>query len=228
MLNILMRTVLIYFIVIIAMRFMGKKQLGELQPSELVSTILISNLASIAIENPEFPVISSIAPLLIIICLEIIISTYCVKSKKLSKLVSGSPRIIIKNGVLNQKLLNELRFSVNDLLACLRTKEIFELTEVDFAVIETNGTINAKKKHRFDSVTNGNFNFETPQAKMPSISIITHGEIDEENMAHCNIDYDFVHKLCKQNNCEIKDVLLLLCNDVKQTYLIKKEERILA
>ncbi len=223
MLNILFRTVLIYLIVIIAMRFMGKKQLGELQPSELVSTILISNLASIAIENPEFPLFSGIAPLLIIICLEIIISSYCVNSKKLSKLVSGSPRIIIKNGVINQKLLNELRFSVDDLLASLRTKEIFELSEVDFAIIETNGTINAKKKFEYDTVANNSFDFDKPKAKMPSICIIAHGSIDEENMKHCNINYDFINNLCKQNNCEVKDVLLLLCNDIRQTYLIKKE-----
>ncbi len=223
MLIIVFRTVIIYFIVILAMRFMGKKQLGELQPSELVSTIFISNLASIAIENPEFAFITSITPLFLIISLEIIISTFCVKSKKLSRLVSGSPRIIIKNGELDQKLLNELRFSVDDLLASLRAKDIFELSEVDFAIIETNGTINAKKKFESDTPTNENFNFKIPKATMPSIAIITHGSLNTHNMHHCNIDEIFIDEVCKKNNCLRSDILLLLCNDVKETYILKKE-----
>ncbi len=223
MISVVVRTVLIYFIVILAMRFMGKKQLGELQPSELVSTIFISNLASIAIENPDFALTPSIAPLILIICLEIIISSYCVKSKKMSKLISGSPRVIIKNGQLNQKLLHDLRFSVDDLLCGLRAKDIFELSEVDFAIIETNGTINARKKFEQNTPTNKDFNIKKPDATIPSIAIIEHGALDEENMKLCGITLDFVKNTCQEHNCETNEVLLLLCNDIKQTYLIKKE-----
>ena len=101
----LFRTLLVYVLIIGAMRLMGKKQLGELQPSELVSTILISNLASISIESPELPLIGSVVPVFIIVATEILLSALCVRSRRAAKLVSGSPRVIIRNGVIDQATL---------------------------------------------------------------------------------------------------------------------------
>ncbi|MEG2653583.1 MAG: DUF421 domain-containing protein, partial [Ruthenibacterium sp.] len=150
MLLILFRTLLIYVLIVFAMRLMGKKQLGELQPSELVSTILISNLASISIESPELPLMGSIVPVFIIVALEILLSALCVKSRKAATLVSGSPRVIICNGVIDQQMLLDLRFTVDDLLEALREKDIFELSEVDFALVETNGSISVRKKFAHD------------------------------------------------------------------------------
>ena len=97
MLLLVLRTLLIYVLIIFAMRLMGKKQLGELQPSELVSTILISNLASISIESPELPLVSSVVPVFLIVALEILISSLCAHSHTASRLVAGSPKIIIRN-----------------------------------------------------------------------------------------------------------------------------------
>ena len=118
----LFRTLLVYVLIIGAMRLMGKKQLGELQPSELVSTILISNLASISIESPELPLIGSVVPVFIIVATEILLSALCVRSRRAAKLVSGSPRVIIRDGVIDQSTLFDLRFTVDDLLEALRGK----------------------------------------------------------------------------------------------------------
>lgn len=107
----LLRTFLIYFLIIVAMRLMGKKQLGELQPSELVSTILISNLASISIESPELPLLSSIVPVFVIVSLEILLSALCMASRRAEKLLSGSPRVVIQHGRLDQAQLADLRFT---------------------------------------------------------------------------------------------------------------------
>lgn len=145
MLILLFRTALIYALIILAMRLMGKKQLGELQPSELVSTILISNLASISIESPELPLTGSIVPVFLIVVMEILVSALCVKSQSAAKLVAGSPRVIIRDGVIDQPTLYELRFTVNDLLEALRAKEVFALDEVALAIVETNGTVSVYK-----------------------------------------------------------------------------------
>ncbi len=166
MLLLVLRTFLIYILIIFAMRLMGKKQLGELQPSELVSTILISNLASISIESPELPLVSSIIPVFLIVSLEILISSWCVRSHRMARMVAGSPKIIIQNGVIDQHMLKELRFSAEDLLEALRGKDIFELEQVSFAMVETNGSISVQKKFEYETPTNSQLGQKSPAAQI--------------------------------------------------------------
>ena len=223
MLLLVFRTMLIYILIILAMRLMGKKQLGELQPSELVSTILISNLASISIESPELPLVSSIVPVFLIVCLEILISSLCVHSHKAARLVAGSPKIIIQNGELDQKMLHELRFSAEDLLEALRGKDIFELDQVLFAIVETNGTISVQRKFEHDTPTNALFDTKPPSAKSPSLPLIADGAILKENLEFLKIPPDWLEQQCQQAGFQAKDILLFLCNDARQTTLIPKK-----
>ncbi|MEG0768342.1 MAG: DUF421 domain-containing protein [Ruthenibacterium sp.] len=225
MLLILFRTLLIYVLIVFAMRLMGKKQLGELQPSELVSTILISNLASISIESPELPLMGSIVPVFIIVALEILLSALCVKSRKAATLVSGSPRVIICNGVLDQQMLLDLRFTVDDLLEALREKDIFELSEVDFALVETNGSISVRKKFAHDIPNNHAFQIPPPKAKRPSLPLVIDGTLCRQNLQYCGVTESFVQSECQTRGCSPADIFLLLCNDVKEITLIKKEGR---
>ena len=111
MLVLVLRTLMIYLLIVAAMRLMGKRQLGELQPSELVSTILISNLASISIESPEVPLAASLAPVCLIVVLELFSSALCYMSPTAAKLLSGTPVAVIRGGKIDQKTLRELRFS---------------------------------------------------------------------------------------------------------------------
>ncbi len=243
MILVILRTMFMFAAIVFALRIMGKKQLGELQPSELVTTILVSNLASVAIENPELPVWTSVIPVFIIVALEILLSALSVKSHRASKLISGNPRIVIKDGVIQQQTLKSLRFSVDDLLASLRSKDIFELSEVDFAIVETSGTISAIKKCDVGIKDNGQSNTQDSEqfaqrnnannvdeddrqkkaATLPSLPVIIDGNLCDENISHCKIDKEFVENTCENYGCTVKDVLLLLCNDIKQTTLIKRE-----
>ncbi|MEG0911633.1 MAG: DUF421 domain-containing protein [Ruthenibacterium sp.] len=220
---IVFRTVLIYILIIIAMRLMGKKQLGELQPSELVSTILISNLASISIESPDFPLLGSILPVFIIVAFEILLSALCVKSHRAAKLVSGSPRVVIVNGVIDQKMLADLRYTVDDLLEALREKDVFELSEVSLALVETNGTVSVQRKFSYNTPTNQDLEIAAPKASQPSLPMVTSGMLNRENMALYQIDDAFIQTICTTNQCALAEVLLLFCNDAKETTLIKKE-----
>ena len=117
-----LRTLIIWVLVCCAIRLMGKRQLGELQPSELVTTILISNLASIPIETPDVPLLACMMPVLLIVCLEVLFAAACCRSRRLEVLVTGSPKILIQNGKIDQQVLHDLRFSADDRLAALRLR----------------------------------------------------------------------------------------------------------
>ena len=221
----LFRTLLVYVLIIGAMRLMGKKQLGELQPSELVSTILISNLASISIESPELPLIGSVVPVFIIVATEILLSALCVRSRRAAKLVSGSPRVIIRNGVIDQATLFDLRFTVDDLLEALRGKDVFELSDVAFAIVETNGSVSVLKKFPRDTPCNEDLHIEPPTAKQPALPLLVDGVLNPVNMRLYSVDADWIDAQCRNAGLARKDVLLFLCNDAKETSIVKKESR---
>lgn len=195
MLILLFRTALIYALIILAMRLMGKKQLGELQPSELVSTILISNLASISIESPELPLTGSIVPVFLIVVMEILVSALCVKSQSAAKLVAGSPRVIIRDGVIDQPTLYELRFTVNDLLEALRAKEVFALDEVALAIVETNGTVSVYKS---DS--------KGVPAPFP---LLVDGCMDRQAMREAGVTEKALDAACQKEGITKKEALLI-------------------
>ncbi len=207
-----LRTVFMFAVIIFALRIMGKKQLGELQPSELVSTIIISSLATIAIESPELPVWTSVIPIFVIVAFEILLSVISLKSTRAAKILSGNPKIIIKNGVIDQKMLVALRYTAEDLLESLRANGIFELSDIDFAMVEPSGKISMRRKSETKR-----------EGSIPSLPIVIDGTFFHTNMEYCGVDEHFIKQCCEQNKCEQKDVLLLMCDDEKMTEFIKKE-----
>lgn len=219
------RTLIIYVLIIFAMRLMGKKQLGELQPSELVSTILISNLASISIESPELPLAGSIVPVFMIVALEIFLSALSVKSHRAARVISGSPRVVMRDGVIEQQTLLELRFTVDDLLEALRSKDVFELSDVMLAIVETNGSVSVMRKFARETPCNEALHIPPPRAAQPSMPLIIDGEVNRENMRFYDVTEIFLEKILLREKCKKKDVLLLLCNDAHETRLIKKASR---
>ena len=135
------RAVLIYFLIILALRFMGKRQVGEMQPTELVVTILISEIASIPLEDTDTPLFAAFIPVILIVCLELVISGISLKSVKFRRLLTGQPIIVIENGVIDQKALKSMRISISDLLDTLRLKGYFDVSKVKYAIVEMNGQI---------------------------------------------------------------------------------------
>ena len=162
------RTLLIYLCVLFAMRLMGKRQLGELQPEELVSTILISNLASISIESEEVPVTASLIPLFLIAALELLGSALSFRSQKFFNLMSGRPKTVILDGQIDQNALRTLRLTTADLMEALRGKDIFDPRQVVWGVVEPNGSISAAQKMADDS---------------PLLPLLVDQEVYPENLA---------------------------------------------
>ena len=150
---VILRTTLVYALVVLAVRLMGKRQIGELQPSELVITILISEVAAIPIQDNSLPLITAIIPVMILICLEIFFSVMNMKSMTMRNVFSGKAVIVIKNGEIDQKKMKSLRFTIDDLLAALRQQEVFDIDEVDTAIVETNGQLTVYPKANSQPLT---------------------------------------------------------------------------
>ena len=166
------RTVLLYFIVILVMRVMGKRQIGELQPFELVVTLMLSDLATIPMQETGVPLLAGIVPIFILAALEILLSYLSLKSKRARAFLLGRPSILIRNGVLDEKEMRQLRVNLDDILDELRKKDIASVDEVAIAIVETDGSISAFPKSDGSTVP---------------YTLISDGRIISENLKKCNI-----------------------------------------
>ncbi|NLB36806.1 MAG: DUF421 domain-containing protein, partial [Clostridiales bacterium] len=142
----LLRVVIIYILVIVSVRLMGKRQIGEMQPTELVITILLSEVAALPIQDSSQPIINSIVAVLLLVSFEIINSILSLKIGKYRTLVQGNSLIVIRNGVIDQKQILRLRLTVDDLLESLREQGVFDIKDVEYAILETNGKISVLLK----------------------------------------------------------------------------------
>ena len=150
---IFIRTIILYLLIVFSLRVMGKRQLAELQPSEFVVTILISNVATLPLEDINIPLIGGVVPILLLVSFEVLVSFITLKSQRARKIVSGSPRVIIRDGVIDQQEMKNLRLSIDDLMGQLRSKDIFDISDVAFAIIETTGSLSVYQNFDARTVT---------------------------------------------------------------------------
>ena len=143
------RSIFFYFLLIFAVRLMGKTQIGELQPSELVITILISEIASMPIADLDLPIAGGIISILTLVFLELLMSIISLKNTKLRVLFYGRPIILIRNGDIDQKKMKISRVSIDDIFEAMRDRGIMDISEVEWAILETNGKISVFQKKNF-------------------------------------------------------------------------------
>ena len=163
MLVLMVRTLILYSIVVLSMRIMGKRQIGEMQPSELVVAIMISDLASVPMQSIDIPLLSGIIPVLTLIVAEVLMSFVSLKSRPLRRVITGEPSIIIYNGHVNEQELEKLRFNTNDLLEQLRISGYPNIADVEVAVLETNGQLSIIPKAYARTVTVEDLDLKTPK-----------------------------------------------------------------
>ena len=217
------RTLLIYLCVLFAMRLMGKRQLGELQPEELVSTMLISNLASISIESEEVPITASLVPLFLIALLELLSSVLSFYSQGFSNLVAGRPKTVIQNGQIDQQALRMLRLSAADLLEALRAKDIYDPRDVSYAIVETNGTLSVALKPAREPATLSDLGIAVQRAQA-TIPFVVDGQVLDDNLQFCGKDMDWLERTATANTLMVSEILLLLGNDTEDYFLLRKEK----
>ena len=205
-LKIIIKTITLYFFIVIVYRIMGKKEVGKLSIIDLIVSILIAELAAISIEQYDSSILVSLIPILCLVIIEILFGYIGLKNPKIKKLIEGSPIVIIKNGKLNFEAMRKLRYSLDDLISQLREQSIKSIEEVNYAVLENNGKLSIFQK----------------EAEYP-LPIILDGEIDYEVLKDMNKNKNWIDKILKQNNIELENVFYAFYTKNK-TYIIKKNE----
>ena len=214
-----LRSLILYIVVIFGMRIMGKRQLGQLQPSELVVTILISNIATLPIENSDVPLILGIVPILTLMCFEVILSVCTLISTRLRKRVSGNTRVLIQNGRINQQELSDLRYSVDDLMEQLRANGIFDLRQVEFVLAETNGQLSIVKKAPFETLSPKSAGIQVENTP-PPVLVVDDRKVIEEGLKLCKMSEQELKKLLKKAGYRLEDVFLMTCTPQKDYYIV--------
>lgn len=219
----LIRTVILYVFAIASIRVMGKRQIGELQPSDLVVTLLISQIISIPIQDTDIPLVNTIIPILLLVGFEILISVFNMKSIKFRSLMQGNPVIIINDGDINQKLLKDLRFTLDDLLESLRQKDIFDISQVQYAIVETNGQLSVLLKPEYDTVTRDDLKLQ-PEPQGYKCPVVIDGKIVKQDFKICNMTVNKIERIVKKKNIQIKDILLMTVDSAGNHTIIRKEK----
>ncbi len=220
----LIRAIILYAVVIFLIRLMGKRQIGELQPSELVITILISEVASLPMQDNSIPMFNSMIPLIILVSFEIITSALSLKFHKLRNIMQGHPVIVIRNGLIDEDALKKLRLTVNDLISALRQRDVFEISQVSYAIFETNGKISILLKPVNKTLTPEDINLSPEDEGMP-FAVICDGEFNKNSAAEINTDKNEVDRILTKKNRNIKNVLLMTINNKKKITIIDKDKK---
>lgn len=206
------RTVITYVILIGAIRLMGKRQIGELELSEFVITMLLSELAAIPIADNTIPITFSIIPIVILVSLEGIVSFVSVKNRKFKKIVGGTPSIIINKGVISKKEMEKVRLSLDELLCQLRLKNISDISDVEYAILEENGQISVIPKMSARGVTLEDLNIRKRE-KGIAHTLVVDGQISDFNLHLSGHSKKWLFKQIKMRKCKLKDVFLFAVDD---------------
>lgn len=217
------RTLILYSCVIIALRLMGKRQIGELQPSELVVTILVSELAAVPMQDFGIPILAGIIPMITLVSLEVLISYLCMKSTVIRRLFNGNPCIIIKNGKLDSKKLRDMRLTVDEVMEELRLANIDSIRDVKYAVIETNGQLSYVLAPPAQPVTAEMMSL-TPLERGVPLVLVSDGKLIQRNMKILGKDRNWIEKQIQKHNIDsIQDVFIFTLDDVGNFFMQAKE-----
>ncbi len=221
MLITIIRTVILYVFIILAVRLMGKRQLSELQPSELVITLIIADIASLPMENIDKPMLSGIIPTLVLVACEIFISIFMMKNTFFRKLICGSPVTVIENGKILRDRMASLRITTEDLYVQLRQQGIFSIGDIEYCIVETNGKISVLQKPEKRTPSAEDLNIEIKDSGL-EVVVINDGEFLESSMKINSTSKDEINKILNKKQINIKDIFIMTYNKNGDYNIIKK------
>lgn len=225
MLTLMLRCILIYIIVLIIFRLMGKRQLGELQPFEFVITLIIADLATIPMAEINIPVTHGIVPLFTLMILHFFISWISRKSIFMRKVISGKPVLLMTPSGVDHNALKELNMNLNDLSEALRNLNYFSLDQVQYAIVETNGKITVLPNKDNAPLCASDFdNVKKPESTLP-IMLVCEGKYLKENMKLAEVTEDFVlNQLKRAGTTKVKDVVVATIDNAGKVYIQLKDK----
>ena len=223
MITILIRTLIIYISLIVTMRMMGKRQIGELEITDLVTTLLISEIASLPITNPEIPILHAIIPMIILLVLEILSSVILIRLPILKNLVSARPTVIIHRGILDQSALRELRMSLDELMSEIRQQGLTDLSQVDCAILEKNGNLTVLPKAKYAQPTTEQLGLSPENDALMHI-VYSNGTYSKIGLRLIGKNRDWLEKQLKRRGLDEQQLFCVTANENGNLYWIKKEK----
>lgn len=219
----IVRTIIIYIIIVLVLRLMGKRQVGQLQPFELVIILMISELAAIPSQDIGIPLVTGLLPVLVLLLLGITISQISLKSEKVRSVICGTPTIIIDKGKILEKELRKLRYNLSDLLEQLRVKNIPNIADIEYAILETNGQLSIIPKAVKRPVNPEDLNLNPPYEGLP-ITLIMDGILQKHNLEKANVTYAWLqNELKKAYLNDISQVLIASIDSQGDLFLQAKQ-----
>ena len=224
MLKVIIRTVLMYIFVSIGVRLMGKRQIGDMQPTELVVTLLISEIAAIPLQDVSQPVSIGLVAIFMLVLLEILASVIILKNLRLRRIFSGKSISIIKNGVIDQRAMRNVRMTVFDLVEMLRMQGIFELDDVESAILEVNGNLSVRPKPERAPVTPEQLKICVSDSGIP-MTVISDGTVVTSSLKFLNLGVDDLKVILKGENLTEREVFLMTLNSAGESIIITKDNK---
>ena len=224
MLTVLIRSVVLYLCIMLFMRLMGKRQLGELQPAELVISVLISNIVSLPVEDPNVPLLMGIIPVAMLVGLELIVSVLSLRFRSIRTLMGGNPVVIIHNGVIDQGALKTLRFSIDDLMESLRSQGVFDLSQIQYAIVETNGTVSILPYEKDSPATPTQLKLTLAPGEVPVV-VISDGMVLEDGLRGASMSRKQLNRILEKEQVSVRDVFLFSADKSHRYTLIQKENK---
>ena len=223
MLSTIIRTAVMYIFVTLAVRLMGKRQIGDLQPNELAITLLISEIAAIPLQDTNQPIINGIIAIFVLVVLEIIVSVAALKSFTVRRMMSGQSVVIIKNGLIDRVAMKRVRLTTLDLIELLRQNDIFNLGDVAFAVLEVNGNLSVLKKSDREPLTPKDMSLSPPEA-MLSLPVICDGRVVDESLSALSYSRDEFDAILERQNKTAEDIFLMTLDRNGQFEIIGRRD----
>ena len=216
------RSILLYSLLILSVRLMGKRQVGQMEPSEFVVTMLVADLAAIPMQDGGIPLLTGVIPILTVLAAELVLSTLSLRSLKLRKLLCGKPVILIENGKILQENLRRTRVTLDELTGHLREKDVLDLQSVQFAILETNGNLSVFPYPKEKPASAKDAGIQTKKQYLP-VTIISDGRIIKDNLPLIKKDLRWLERIMKSNGITPEQVFLMTADQGDRIAICKKE-----
>ena len=224
MATIFLRTLIVFILVLIAVRLMGKREIGQMQPFELVIAIMIADLASIPMADIGIPLSNGIIPILALLLLQLLISIINVKSIKLRKFICGSPSILIYRGKIQEKTLKKEKITINELEERLRQNNVFSFGDVEYAILETSGQVTVIQKPNKKNLTPEDLGLNLEYEGIP-YDLVIDGKVMNQNLKSIGKDYNWLKKQTEKFNIKPEEALIVTFNGKEQIFCQAKEKK---
>ena len=216
------RTLFLYLVLIFAVRLMGKRQIGEMEPAEFVVTMLVANLAAIPMQDGAIPLYSGLVPILTVLGMELVLSGLILRSVRLRQLLCGKPVILIDNGKILQENLKSARINLDELTGQLRAKDVLDIRTVQFAILETSGDLSVFPYPKEKPASAKDAGVQATGQHLP-VTVVEDGYLSRENLERAKKNEKWLEKVLSQHNCGIQDTFLLTVDESGQVVWLGKE-----